>query len=123
MVLKIYFSKFYKFPVTLIIEFSFSKATFGIYLFKINIDDKDTHCDVNDVILVSLFITLNRFHTFIWCFHYRFEQLHSVCVPGTFVITKNSLLREFSRRFPKFSRHLSQSTFLKLRFPPNFADL
>ena len=48
----------------------------GIYLFKVNNGMCEIHiitwceiCLVIDVILVSLLITLNIFHTLSWCFH------------------------------------------------------
>ena len=44
----------------------------GIYLFKINKGKSRLMCelenDVIDVVLVSLLLTLNRFHTLFWCF-------------------------------------------------------
>ena len=41
------------------------KNSANIYLFKFNNKDHQNH--VNDVVLVSLLLTLNRFHTLFWC--------------------------------------------------------
>ena len=44
----------------------------GIYSFKVNIVNTRTMCqnDVSGVVLVSLLLTLSRFHTLSKCFHY-----------------------------------------------------
>ena len=40
----------------------------GIYLFKVNKRSTRTKCEVNDVVLVSILFTLNKFHTLFCCF-------------------------------------------------------
>ena len=53
----------------------------GIYLFKVNNGNRRRMCeicskltkrhqkDVSNVVVMSLLLTLNRFHTLCWCFH------------------------------------------------------
>ena len=45
-----------------------------IYLLKVNYRNTRTRCKIcsKSVVLVFLFLTLNRFHTLIKCFHYWF---------------------------------------------------
>ena len=50
--------------------------------------------DVNDVVLVSLSLTLNRFHTFFWCFNCSIcTSKYWLCVncPGWMSVIVNSL--------------------------------
>ena len=49
----------------------------GIYLFKVNIGNTKTTCEIRSkltiktpyVVLLSLLLTLNRFHAMSWCFY------------------------------------------------------
>ena len=45
-----------------------SKSTIGKFRERWEICSNLTDSDVNDVVLISLFLILNRFHTLVWCF-------------------------------------------------------
>ena len=55
----------------------FDQFPAGIYLFKVNIGNTKTACEIRSkltiktpyVVLLSLLLTLNRFHAMSWCFH------------------------------------------------------
>ena len=59
-----------------VIRYSLSLLPTGIYLFKVNDGKNRTMCEICskltmkiDVVLVSLLLTLNRFHSLFCCFH------------------------------------------------------
>ena len=55
-------------------SFDVGLSSDDVYMFKVNNGKTRTpelrhQNDANEIVLVSLLLTLNRFHTFFWCFH------------------------------------------------------
>ena len=81
----------------------------GIYLFKVNNGNNRTECEiseVNDVILVSLLLTLSRFHTHCSgvCF-VDFEQVNTFTILDVFGISKFFRYRAVSEQTFKLLTH------------------
>ena len=57
-------------------------------MFKVNNKDTRTTPMANGIVLVSLLLTLNIFHTLFYCFVVNFEQVIAAWVSDPYVLTR-----------------------------------